>query len=142
MYSIRDRPPICSLSKSCIRDYFELRFKVLFMPRLAVKPQVYMAIRHSNNDIVYNQVDVDREGWCTLPLQSDSVASLQRLFGYVVLPVQPVPSTMYVDSLSLIRLHYNNRIPAVSGQKSLPEQHAAGNSVKRTPIKKLGNLKK
>ena len=101
-----------------------------------------MAIRHSNNDIVYNQVDVDREGWCTLPLQSDSVASLQRLFGYVVLPVQPVPSTMYVDSLSLIRLHYNNRIPAVSGQKSLPEQHAAGNSVKRTPIKKLGNLKK
>lgn len=125
-----------------IRDYFELRFKVLFMPRLAVKPQVYMAIRHSNNDIVYNQVDVDREGWCTLPLQSDSVASLQRLFGYVVLPVQPVPSAMYVDSLSLIRRHYNNRIPAVSGQKPLPERPVENKSGNRAPIRKLGNLKK
>lgn len=103
------------------RDYFELRFKVLLLPKLAVKPQVYMAIRHSNNDVVYNQVDVTREGWCTLPLQSDSVSSLLRLYGYVVLPVQPVQGKLYIDSISLVRRHYNDRFPQVSTQKSLPE---------------------
>lgn len=103
------------------RDYFELRFKVLLLPKLAVKPQVYMAIRHSNNDVVYNQADVTREGWCTLPLQSDSVSSLLRLYGYVVLPVQPVQGKLYIDSISLVRRHYNDRIPQVSTQKSLPE---------------------
>lgn len=101
------------------RDYFELRFKVLLLPKLAVKPQVYMAIRHGNNDVAYNQVDVTREGWCTLPLQSDSASSILRLYGYVVLPVQPVQGQLYIDSLSLIRRHYNDRIPVVSGQKSL-----------------------
>ena len=105
-----------------IRDYFELRFKVALLPSLSVKPQVYMAIRHNNNDVVYNQIDVDKEGWCMLPLQSDSVSPLLRLYGYVVLPMQSVPATMYVDSLSLVRRHYNNRIPAVSGQKALPER--------------------
>lgn len=104
------------------RDYFELRFKVALLPKLAVKPQVYMAIRHRNNDVVYNQTNVDKEGWCTLPLQSDSASSLLRLYGYVVLPMQSVQTTVYIDSLSLIRRHYNDHIPAVSGQKALPEQ--------------------
>lgn len=101
------------------RDYFELRFKVLLLPKLSVKPQVYLAARHINHDIVYNQLDIDREGWHSLPLQTDSAIALSRINGYIVLPMQTVPGTMYVDSLTLIRRHYNDRIPAVERQKSL-----------------------
>ncbi len=104
------------------RDYFELRFKVLLLPKLAVKPQVYLAARHINHDIVYNQLDIDREGWYSLPLQTDSAMALSRINGYIVLPMQPVPGTMYVDSLTLIRRHYNDRIPVVEQQKSLPSR--------------------
>lgn len=104
------------------RDYFELRFKVLLLPKLAVKPQVYLAARHINHDIVYNQLDIDREGWHSLPLQTDSAMALSRINGYIVLPMQTVPGTMYVDSLTLIRRHYNDRIPAVERQKSLPSR--------------------
>lgn len=104
------------------RDYFELRFKVLLLPKLSVKPQVYLAARHINHDIVYNQLDIDREGWHSLPLQTDSAMALSRINGYIVLPMQPVPGTMYVDSLTLIRRHYNDRIPAVERQKSLPSR--------------------
>ena len=104
------------------RDYFELRFKVLLLPKLSVKPQVYLAGRHINHDIVYNQLDIDREGWHSLPLQTDSAMALSRINGYIVLPMQTVPGTMYVDSLTLIRRHYNDRIPAVERQKSLPSR--------------------
>lgn len=104
------------------RDYFELRFKVLLLPKLAVKPQVYLAARHINHDIVYNQLDIDREGWHSLPLQTDSAMALSRINGYIVLPMQTVPGTMYVDSLTLIRRHYNDRIPVVEQQKSLPSR--------------------
>lgn len=104
------------------RDYFELRFKVLLLPKLSVKPQVYLAARHINHDIVYNQLDIDREGWHSLPLQTDSAMALSRINGYIVLPMQPVSGTMYVDSLTLIRRHYNDRIPAVERQKSLPSR--------------------
>ena len=104
------------------RDYFELRFKVLLLPKLSVKPQVYLAARHINHDIVYNQLDIDREGWHSLPLQTDSAMALSRINGYIVLPMQTVPGTMYVDSLTLIRRHYNDRIPAVERQKSLPSR--------------------
>ena len=104
------------------RDYFELRFKVLLLPKLSVKPQVYLAARHINPDIVYNQLDIDREGWHSLPLQTDSAMALSRINGYIVLPMQTVPGTMYVDSLTLIRRHYNDRIPAVERQKSLPSR--------------------
>lgn len=104
------------------RDYFELRFKVLLLPKLSVKPQVYLVARHINHDIVYNQLDIDREGWHSLPLQTDSAMALSRINGYIVLPMQPVSGTMYVDSLTLIRRHYNDRIPAVERQKSLPSR--------------------
>lgn len=104
------------------RDYFELRFKVLLLPKLSVKPQVYLAARHINHDIVYNQLDIDREGWHSLPLQTDSAMALSRINGYIVLPMQPVSGTMYVDSLTLIRRHYNDRIPTVEHQKSLPSR--------------------
>ena len=105
-----------------IRDYFELRFKVLMLPELDVKPQVYMPVRHANNDLAYNWVDVVKEGWCTLSVQADSAKSISRVFGYIVLPMQLVPEKMYVDSLTLIRRHYNDRIPAVDNQKTFSDR--------------------
>ena len=119
------------------RDYFELRFKVLLLPKLAVKPQVYLAARHTNHDVVYNQLDIDKEGWYSLPLQTDSATSLSRLYGYMVLPMQPVQGTLYVDSLTLIRRHYNDRIPTVDNQKALPNRPEAVDKVRR--LKRIGN---
>lgn len=119
------------------RDYFELRFKVLLLPKLAVKPQVYLAARHTNHDVVYNQLDIDKEGWYSLPLQTDSATALSRLYGYMVLPMQPVQGTVYVDSLTLIRRHYNDRIPTVDNQKTLPNRPEAVDKVRR--LKRIGN---
>lgn len=119
------------------RDYFELRFKVLLLPKLAVKPQVYLAARHTNHDVVYNQLDIDKEGWYSLPLQTDSATALSRLYGYMVLPMQPVQGTLYVDSLTLIRRHYNDRIPTVDNQKALPNRPEAVDKVRR--LKRIGN---
>ncbi|HIY49872.1 MAG TPA: DUF4296 domain-containing protein [Candidatus Barnesiella excrementavium] len=119
------------------RDYFELRFKVLLLPKLAVKPQVYLAARHTNHDVVYNQLDIDKEGWYSLPLQTDSATALSRLYGYMVLPMQPVQGTLYVDSLMLIRRHYNDRIPTVDNQKALPNRPEAVDKVRR--LKRIGN---
>ncbi len=119
------------------RDYFELRFKVLLLPKLAVKPQVYLAARHTNHDVVYNQLDIDKEGWYSLPLQTDSATALSRLYGYMVLPMQPVQGTVYVDSLMLIRRHYNDRIPTVDNQKALPNRPEAVDKVRR--LKRIGN---
>ncbi len=127
------------------RDYFEFKFKVLMLPKLSVKPQVYMAVRHANNDIVYNRVDVDKEGWCVLPLQADSAAAISRVYGYVLLPMQSVQEKMYIDSLTLIRRHYNDRIPVVDKQKSLSAQPVAkspkGLAVKQFPkkVKQIGS---
>lgn len=119
-----------------IRDYFELRFKVLMLPELNVKPQVYMAVRHVNNDLAYNWVDVEKEGWCTLSVQADSAKSISRVFGYIVLPMQLVPGKMYVDSLSLIRRHYNDRIPAVDNQKTFSDRPLSPSERKPRLLKK------
>lgn len=119
-----------------IRDYFELRFKVLMLPELNVKPQVYMAVRHANNDLAYNWVDVEKEGWCTLPVQADSAKSISRVFGYIVLPMQLVPEKMYVDSLTLIRRHYNDRIPAVDNQKTFSDRPLSPSERKPRLLKK------
>ena len=119
-----------------IRDYFELRFKVLLLPVLYVKPQVYMAVRHANNDLAYNWVDVEKEGWCTLSVQADSAKSISRVFGYIVLPMQLVPEKMYVDSLTLIRRHYNDRIPAVDNQKTFSDRPLSPSERKPRLLKK------
>ncbi len=119
-----------------IRDYFELRFKVLMLPELNVKPQVYMAVRHANNDLAYNWVDVEKEGWCTLSVQADSAKSISRVFGYIVLPMQLVPEKMYVDSLTLIRRHYNDRIPAVDNQKTFSDRPLSPSERKPRLLKK------
>ena len=119
------------------RDYFELRFKVLMLPKLSVKPQVYMAVRHTNNDIAYNWVDVDKEGWCVLPVQADSTTSISRVYGYIVLPMQAVQERMYVDSLSLIRRHYNDRIPAVNSQKVLSDRPLSPSERKKLVLKNI-----
>lgn len=119
-----------------IRDYFELRFKVLMLPELNVKPQVYMAVRHANNDLAYNWVDVEKEGWCTLSVQADSAKSISRVFGYIVLPMQLVPEKMYVDSLTLIRRHYNDRIPVVDNQKTFSDRPLSPSERKPRLLKK------
>lgn len=104
-----------------------------------------MAVRHANNDIVYNRVDVDKEGWCVLPLQADSAAAISRVYGYVLLPMQSVQEKMYIDSLTLIRRHYNDRIPVVDKQKSLSAQPVAkspkGLAAKQFPktVKQIGS---
>ena len=65
------------------RDYFELKFKVVMLPKLSVNPQVYMAVRHTDNGVAYNRSDIDKGGWFSLPLQSDSATALSRLYGAI-----------------------------------------------------------
>jgi len=69
-----------------------------------------MAVRHTDNGGAYNRIDIDKGGWFSLPLQSDSATALSRLYGYIVLPEQSVREKVYIDSLMLIRKHYNDRI--------------------------------
>lgn len=124
------------------RDYFELKFKVVMLPKLSVNPQVYMAVRHTDNGVAYNRSDIDKGGWFSLPLQSDSATALSRLYGYIVLPEQSVREKVYIDSLMLIRKHYNDRIPDVDNQVYMPEQSVVSGESKKAVAKRVTKLKK
>lgn len=124
------------------RDYFELKFKVVMLPKLSVNPQVYMAVRHTDNGVAYNRIDIDKGGWFSLPLQSDSVTALSRLYGYIVLPEQSVREKVYIDSLMLIRKHYNDRIPDVDNQVYMPERSVVSGESKKAVAKRIIKLKK
>ena len=118
------------------RDYFELKFKVVMLPKLSVNPQVYMAVRHTDNGVAYNRSDIDKGGWFSLPLQSDSATALSRLYGYIVLPEQSVREKVYIDSLMLIR------IPDVDNQVYMPEQSVVSGESKKAVAKRVTKLKK
>ncbi len=116
------------------RDYFELRFKVVLLPRQSIDPQVYMVATHLDKSMVFNQLDITEEGWYSLPLQTDSAHNLRHLQGYILLPMQAIHERMYIDSIALVRRHYNEDIPVVEGQKSLSKK------VERNTLRRL-NLK-
>ncbi len=101
------------------RDYFELKFKVLLLPRQSIAPYAYIAARHHNQDIVFNQTKISKEGWYSIPLQTDSAKNLRDLYGYIVLPMQAVQEKMYVDSVMLVRRHYKEGLPEAAGQKTM-----------------------
>ncbi len=113
------------------RDYFELRFKVSLLPRQSIDPQLYMTATHFDNSMVSNQLDISKEGWYSLPLQTDSAKTLNHLKGYILLPMQAIHQRMYIDSIALVRRHYNENIPEVKTQKS------ASRDVEKAPLKKV-----
>ncbi len=118
------------------RDYFELRFKVSLLPRLSVSPQVYMAAIHTNNDMITNQLDISKEGWYSLPLQTDSAYALKQLQGYILLPMQAIHERMYVDSLTLVRRHYNEFIPEVKEQIRMVREPERNPFMKKLKLKR------
>ena len=101
-----------------------------------------MAVRHTDNGVAYNRIDIDKGGWFSLPLQSDSVTALSRLYGYIVLPEQSVREKVYIDSLMLIRKHYNDRIPDVDNQVYMPERSVVSGESKKAVAKRIIKLKK
>ncbi len=113
------------------QDFFELRFKVSLLPRLSVSPKVYITATHTNNDIITNQLDISKEGWYLLPLQTDSAYMLKQLQGYILLPMQAIHERMYIDSLALVRRHYNESVPEVKEQKYMAREF------EKNPFKKL-----
>ena len=101
-----------------------------------------LAFDGTDNGVAYNRIDIDKGGWFSLPLQSDSATALSRLYGYIVLPEQSVREKVYIDSLMLIRKHYNDRILDVNNQVYMPEQSVVSGESKKAVAKRVTKLKK
>ena len=63
-------------------------------------------------------------------------------YGYIVLPEQSVREKVYIDSLMLIRKHYNDRILDVNNQVYMPEQSVVSGESKKAVAKRVTKLKK
>ena len=87
------------------RDRFILDVHTLNTPKNGAKPRIYLAIRHDKQNIYYNYAEIERDGWTTLKLQSDSATRMENIYGYVLLPRRPDNHIMYVDSIRLLRIH-------------------------------------
>ena len=86
-------------------DRFSLRFHVVNMPTTGEDIKAYIAIRHNDLNVNYNYTNVQRSGWTVLNVQSDSVANLSEIYGYITMPPRNDGYIMYVDSIQLIRMH-------------------------------------
>lgn len=91
------------------RDHFALRFHAINVPQNS-DTKVYLAVRHNNHIIHYNYGEV-RNGWNTLKVQSDSIANLNDVYGYVVMPPRHDKHRMYIDNIELTRIHNKKNMP-------------------------------
>lgn len=91
------------------KDHFTLRFHAVNTPRYN-PAKAYFAIRHNQQNIHYNYMTIERDGWHTLHLQSDLTTTMNEIYGYIAMPLQPYRHIMYIDSIELIRIHDNPEI--------------------------------
>ena len=68
------------------------------------------------------------------------MTAVARLYGYIVLPEQSVREKVYIDSLMLIRKHYNDRILDVNNQVYMPEQSVVSGESKQAVAKRVPKL--
>lgn len=92
-------------------DHFLLQFFVRNMPKTGNRAQIYLAIRHNEQTIHYNYANIEREGWNILKIQSDSANNLSEIYGYIAMPPRNDRHIMYIDSISLMRLHDKPGMP-------------------------------
>ena len=95
-------------------DHFLFQIYVTNAPKTGVKPQIYLAIRHNQQTVHYNYGTVEREGWNIFKIQSDSAANLSEIYGYIAMPPRHDRHIMYVDSISLMRIHDKPGMPRKS----------------------------
>ncbi len=93
------------------RDRFILDIHVINAPRNGAKPQMYLAVRHNQQNIHYNHAEIRSDGWTTLKIQSDSATRMENIYGYILLPRRPDKHVMYVDSIRLLRIHEKPGMP-------------------------------
>lgn len=92
-------------------DHFLLQFFVRNLPPTSNSVQAYFAIRHNNQIVHYTYADIERNGWNILKIQSDSNTNLNEIYGYIAMPPRHDRHIMYVDSISLMRIHDKPGMP-------------------------------
>mgnify|MGYP003298952700 CR=1 FL=1 len=111
-------------------DLFTLRFHVINPPHNGDKPQVYLAIAHSQQQINYTSGEVKRDGWNSISIVSDSVAHLNEIYGYISMAPRYDRHIMYIDSIELIRTHTRQWPSHI--EYNVMELHP--NRIKRRPL--------
>ena len=102
-------------------DRFELRLRTFMSPRrTGERPQIYLAATMTDREVIYNTAEIEHDGWISLFLQPELARPIRNVYGYIAMPSEIGWERMYVDSISLIRMHHTGQMDSVAGQRSMP----------------------
>lgn len=117
-------------------DRFILRYHVVNAPHSGNKPRVYLAVRHKQHTIHYNYSQVEKEGWNTLDVQSDSTAHISEVYGYIAMSPRYDRHIMYIDSIELMRIHNKAGMTRLDYNIMSPAQERAADNNILPKVKK------
>ena len=71
----------------------------------------------------FTSTDIRHDGPVSLMITSDKGTKASRIFGSVIVPSEPSRATMYIDSISLMRIRYKEGIIPKTSEKIPPSLH-------------------
>lgn len=106
------------------QDIFVLKLKFGMLPKQHIDyPKVILALKQQNDSIRFTSTDIRHDGPVSLMITSDKGTKASRIFGSVIVPSEPSWATMYIDSISLMRIRYKEGIIPKTSEKIPPSLH-------------------
>lgn len=102
-----DRITFTLPTDSNFKAYDEIRWKMRyhFLKSQSAQAIMAMTLTFDNDSILAKTKKIDKSGWYTLSLKSDSSYKIKEISGFVYLPKDSVKSAVLVDEISLFRYH-------------------------------------
>lgn len=133
-----DRITFTLPTDSNFKAYDEIRWKMRYH---FLKPQpaeaiMAMSLTFDNDSILAKTKKIDKSGWYTLSLKSDSSFKIKEISGFVYLPEDSIKSTLLIDEISLFRYHR----PEQDSINKAKQKVLLNDSLKNDSIKKAKEL--
>lgn len=93
------------------KTHDELRWKIRYnflkpkTDKRLIKAIMAMSFTFDNDSILAVSKKVDKSGWYTLSLKSDSAYKIKEVRGFVYLPGDSLQTSLLIDNISLTRFH-------------------------------------
>ena len=91
-------------------DHFILRFHTINIHTTGMPATAHLAVRH-NNQLIHYTTTVVNEGWNSIKIQSDSIQTLSKVYGYIAMPPRKDAHIMYINDIELTRIHNTASMP-------------------------------
>lgn len=112
-----------SNSESAPGDRYAMRMKVV-TSRSSAAVETVVAIEYVDGVVTLTQRKASSDGWNEFVLQGDSLKRIRNVFGYISFNVTDPRSICYVDSVMLLRTHFDRQnYGYITTQKVLDRYH-------------------